>query len=179
MIDAVGRLDETQELGIRAYKGGGRQGQKKPPKTGNRNITCIGSHRHRATAAIDDRRIKNAAVLNSQGITPRRPNLRSRRAIANVVHLVLVDAISTDHGGAGATRRRKITPWSRKMGHAPIAGAVPDPVPDRDGLGRDLGWITVFAGYNHVLVKREGCCMFVSNRPIPSRRFRVAPIDIS
>src|SRR5262249_3922297 len=31
----------------------------------------------RATAAIDDCRIKNAAVFNAQGITLRRPNLQS------------------------------------------------------------------------------------------------------
>jgi hypothetical protein len=62
----------------------------------------------------------------------------------------LLDAISTDRGGAGAARRRKTTPWSRKMGHTPIAGAVPDPVPDPDGLGRNLGLIIVFAGEDHV-----------------------------
>src|SRR5262249_15859126 len=39
--------------------------------------------------------------------------------------------------------------------------------------------ITIFAGDHHVLVKGECCCMFVSNRPIRSRRFGVAPIDIS
>src|SRR5262249_59430948 len=94
-------------------------------------------------------------------------------------HLVLVDAISTDRGGAVAAWRSKMTPWSRKMGHTPIAGAVPDPVSDRDGLGRNLGLITLFAGANHVLVKRECRCMFVSNRPIHSRRSGVAPIDIS
>src|SRR6516165_2388000 len=162
MIDAVGRLDQTQEFGIWARASRGRYREKKPAEPGNRNITRIACHRHRATATIDDRRIKNAAVLNSQGITPRRPNLRSRRAIANVVHLVLVDAISTDHGGAGATRRREITPWAPNMRPAPISAAVPDPIPHRDGLGRDLGWITVFAGYNPVSVQREDCCMFVS-----------------
>ena len=65
------------------------------------------------------------------------------------------------------------------MGHTPIAGAVPGPVPDCDGLGYDLGLIIVFAGDDHVLVERESCCICVSNRPIPSRGSRVAPIDIS
>src|SRR5215813_8532530 len=131
MIDAVGRLDQTQEFGIWARASRGRYREKKPAEPGNRNITRIACHRHRTTAAVDDRRIKNAAVLNSQRITPRRPNLRSWRAIADVVHLVVVEAISADHGRAGATRRRKIAPWSRKMRHAPISGAVPDPIPDR------------------------------------------------
>ena len=75
MINAVGRLDETQELGIWACTGGGRQGQKKLPEASNRNITGIASHRHRATAAIDDCRIQNTAVFDAQRITLRRPNL--------------------------------------------------------------------------------------------------------
>src|SRR5215831_12668002 len=85
----------------------------------------------RATAAIDDCRIKNAAVFNAQGITLRRPNLQSGRPVADVVKLVLVDAISTDRGGVGAARRNKIPAWSRRMGHSPIAGSVPRPIPDR------------------------------------------------
>src|SRR5262245_36945880 len=111
MIDAVSRLDQTQEFGIRACASRGRYREKKPAEPGKRNITRIACHRHRATATIDDRRIKNAAVFNPQRITPRRPNLCSRRAIADVVHLVLVDAISTNRGGIGAAWRRKITPW--------------------------------------------------------------------
>src|SRR2546430_5623118 len=90
-------------------------------------------HRHRATAAIDDCRIKNPAVFNAQGITLRRPNLQSGRPVADVVELILVDAIPTDSGRVGAARGRMIRPWSRKMGYAPIAGAIPDPIPDRDG----------------------------------------------
>src|SRR5262245_26777680 len=179
VIDAVGRFNETQELGIWACAGCGRYGQKKPAERGNRNIARVACHRHRATAAIDDCRIKNAAAFNPQRITLRRPNLRSGRPVADVIHLVLVDAISTDRGGAGATRRRKTTPWSSRMSHTPIAGAVPDPVPDRDGLGRNLGLITVFAGERHVLVKWECRCMSVSNWPIRSRRLCVAPVDIS
>src|SRR5262245_39779795 len=136
-------------------------------------------HLHGATAAIDDCRVKNAAVSNPPRITTRRPNLRSGRPVTDVVHLVLIDAISTDGGGTAAARGRKIAPWSPKMGHTPIAGAVPDPVPDRDGLARNLGLITVFAGENHVFVKRQCSCMLVSNRPIRSRRLGVAPIEIS
>src|SRR5262245_30406560 len=130
VIDAVGRLDETQELGIWACAGCGRYGQKKPAERGNRNIARVACHRHRATAAIDDCRIENAAVSNPQRITSRRSNLRSGGPVAYVVHLVLVHAISTDRGGAGAARRRVTTPWSGGMSHAPIAGAVPDPVPN-------------------------------------------------
>src|SRR5215831_2714828 len=94
VIDAVGRLDETQELGIWACTGGGRYGQKKLAERGNRNITRVVGHRHGATAAIDDCRIKNAAVFNARGITLRRPNLHSGGSVADVIHLVLVDAIT-------------------------------------------------------------------------------------
>src|SRR5262249_58346423 len=106
----------------------------------------------------------------------RRVKLRSGGPVADVIHLVLVDAISTDRGGAGAARRRVTTPWSGGMSHTPIAGAVPDPVPDRDGLGRNLGLITVFPRDDHVLVKWECRCMSVSNWPIRSRRVPVAPV---
>src|ERR1700730_982485 len=80
-----------------------------------------------------------AAVLNPEGITPGRSNLRSGRPVADVVHLILVDAVSTDRGGVGAARWGKRLPWPRKMGHIPIAGAVPGPVPDRDGGIQNLG----------------------------------------
>src|SRR5262245_2506777 len=102
MIDAVGRPDQTKEFGIRSSASHGRYGEKKPTEPGDRNVTRIACHRHRTTAAIDDRRIENATVFNSQGITLRRSNLRSRRPVADVVHLVLVDAVSTEGGGAGA-----------------------------------------------------------------------------
>src|SRR5262249_58133408 len=114
-------------------------GEKKRTDRGRRNVAGVARDRHRATAAIDDCRVKNAAVSNPQRITTRRPNLPSGRPVADVVHLVLIDAISTDGGGAAAARGRKIAPWSRKMGHTPIAGTSPDPVSDPAGLGRNLG----------------------------------------
>ena len=51
-------------------------------------------------AAIDDRCIKNAPVFNPQRIALRIANLGAGRAVGDVVHLVLVDAKSTDRGGA-------------------------------------------------------------------------------
>src|SRR6266481_5428838 len=118
------------------------------------------SHRHRATAAIDDRRIKNPAVFNAQGITLRRPNLQSGGPVADVVELVLIDAVSTDRGGISAARRSKIPAWSRRMGYLPIAGAVPGLIPDRDGriqhLDLTLGLtICIFIAHDHVLINRQ------------------------
>src|SRR5262249_44638053 len=127
VIDAVGRPDETQELGIWACTGSGRYGQKKPAKRGNRNVARVACHRHGATAAIDDCRIKNAAVFNPQRITSRRANLRSGGPVADVIHLVLVDAISTDRGGAGAAPRGENPPRSRGNRPTPQTRARPPP----------------------------------------------------
>src|SRR5262245_22435909 len=134
VVNSVGRLDQAQKLGIWPCKGSGRYGEKKLPEPGNRNITCIALHCHRATGAIDDRRIKHPPVFNAQGITLRRANLQSGRPVADVVELVLVHAVATDLGGLGAARRRTMRSWPCKVGYPPIAGAVPDPIPDRDAL---------------------------------------------
>ena len=79
-----------------------------------------------------------AALRTRLNLIPKRialwvAKLCSWRPVANVVHLVLVNAVSTNRGGAGASRRGKILTRSSIMGHTPIAGAVPRPVPDRDG----------------------------------------------
>src|SRR5258708_28665263 len=101
---------------------------------------CVASQRHGVTAAIDDCRIKNAAVFDPEGITLRCPDLRSGRPVADVVQLILVDAVSTGRGGAGAAPRGERLPRSPKKGPTPITRALPGPLSNPDGAVPNLGF---------------------------------------
>src|SRR6478672_148843 len=52
VVHPIGRLNETQELGIGACAGCCRQGQEELAEARNRNITRVTIHWHGATAAI-------------------------------------------------------------------------------------------------------------------------------
>src|SRR5260370_6352556 len=112
MIDVVGRLDETQELGIGACAGCGREGQKKPAECRNRNITRLVCRRHRTAAAIDDGCVKDAAVLCAPGVSSGGAHLRTPRPRAQKNYFGLVDALPTGPYPAGAGPRPPVPPPS-------------------------------------------------------------------